>query len=258
MLDGALRLLAFCDEIVVVVDDRTEDGTAEVARRYTDKVLVVPFEDYAQLKNAGVDAATGDWIVYCDGDERVTPALAAELQQALARDEGRILAYRSPTVNFFWGVRMEHGGWVETHVKIVRRDHARYHGSVHEQLDVPADRIAELRAERWHFSHRSMQENLVKAIRYGQLQAAALHAAGAPPVTAWTFTKVMALDFGRRMVRRTGFRDGMPGIIEAIFQPFALFSAQAMLWELQQGDAVRERYAELEAELERPGSGAGR
>jgi hypothetical protein len=51
------------------------------------------------------------------------------------------------------------------------------------------------------------------------------------------------------MVRRRAFRDGMPGIVEAVFQPFALFCARVMLWELQQGDAVRRRYEGLEREL---------
>ena len=41
----------------------------------------------------------------------------------------------------------------------------------------------------------------------------------------------------------------MPGIVEALFQPFALFCARVMLWELQQGDAVRRRYEALEREL---------
>ena len=69
-------------------------------------------------------------------------------------------------------------------------------------------------------------------------------------MTAWTYVRVMALEFGRRMVRRTGWRDGMPGLVEAIFQPFALFCARVMLWERQQGDAVDRRYAALERELE--------
>ena len=62
--------------------------------------------------------------------------------------------------------------------------------------------------------------------------------------------RVLALEFGRRMIRRAGFRDGMPGTIEGLFQPFALFCAQVMLWELQQGDAIQRRYDALERELE--------
>lgn len=250
MLEGALRSVAFCDEVVVVVDDRTTDATAEIARRHTDKVEVARFEDYGQLKNVGFDASTGDWIVYLDADERITPALARELREAIDGDEGTVLGFQGPTVNFFWGVRMEHGGWKMLQVRIVRRDRARYSGSVHEQLDIPESAILPLQGERWHFSHRSMEENLTKAIRYGRLEARERFAAGDRRVTAWTYLRVMALEFGRRMVRRTGWRDGMPGLIEAIFQPFALFCARAMLWELQQGDAVDRRYATLERELE--------
>lgn len=251
MLEGALRSLEFCDDIVVVVDDRTTDGTEEIARRYTDRVLVRPFEDFASARNAGIEQAKGDWILHVDADERITPRLAQEIRAAIDSDTDA-LAYRGPTINFFWGRRMDHGGWSPMYqVRLVRRDHATYSGRVHEDTGVPAGRIHALEAERWHFSHRSIEENLIKAIRYGRLEALDLHERGARRVTAWSFVRVMALEFGRRMVRRRGYRDGMPGVIEAIFQPFALFCARVMLWELQQGDGIRRSYDELEREVER-------
>jgi glycosyltransferase involved in cell wall biosynthesis len=251
MIEGALRSLTFCDEIVVVVDQRSTDRTEEIARRHADKVLVEPFVDFAQIRNAGIRASTGAWILHVDADERVTPALAREIREALVAEPG-VLAFSSPTINFFWGRRMDHGGWSPmVQPRLVRREHATFSGRVHEITEIPPERIGSLRGERWHFSHRSIEENLNKAIRYGQLEARDRIDAGAGRVTAWTFLRVMALEFGRRMVRRRGYRDGMPGVIEALFQPFALFCAQVMLWELQQGDAVRRRYKELERQLER-------
>jgi glycosyltransferase involved in cell wall biosynthesis len=249
MIEGALRSLGFCDEIVVVVDDRSTDRTEEIARRYTDMVLVEPFTDFAQIRNAGIRASRGEWILHVDADERITPALAREIREAIATDSS-VLAFSNPTINFFWGRRMEHGGWGEMmQPRLIRRDYAEYGGRVHERLAIPADRIGTLRGERWHFSHRSIEEDLVKAIRYGRLDARDRFEAGAPRVTPWTFVRVMALEFGRRMIRRSGFRDGMPGIVEAVFQPFSLFCARVMLWELQQGDAARRRYEALEREL---------
>jgi (heptosyl)LPS beta-1,4-glucosyltransferase len=245
MIDGALRLLGFCDEIVVVIDDRTTDRTAEIARRYTDNVHVIPFTGFGALKTEGAARARGDWIVYCDADERVTPSLADELCAELARGTDS-WAFRTPTVNFFWGRRMRFGGWREDHVKIVRREHAAYHGDVHEDLLIPAERVGWLDGERWHFSHRSIEENLAKTLHYGSLDAAHRHAAGAPSVRPTTLLRVMLYDFARRMVRRAGWRDGMPGLIEGIYQPFAMFCAAVMLWERQQGDAIDQRYAELE------------
>jgi (heptosyl)LPS beta-1,4-glucosyltransferase len=245
MIDGALRLLGFCDEIVVVIDDRTVDRTEEIARRYTDRVHVLPFAGFGPFKNAGVERASGDWIVFCDADERVTPQLAREFMTALQPGTDR-LAFRTPTVNFFWGRRMNHGGWREQHIKIVKRDHALHGGDVHEKLSVPADRVGWLDGERWHFSHRSIEENLRKTIHYGRLDAAARQAAGAKPVRLRALLRAMAREFAWRMVRRTGWRDGMPGTIEGIYQPFSVFCAEVMLWELQQHDNVERRYEELE------------
>lgn len=248
MLEGALRTLHFCDEIIVILDDRTTDATELIARRFTDKVQRVPFTGFGELKNAGVRLARGEWIVFCDGDERVTPELAAQFRAKL--DNGtEQWAFRTPTVNFFWGRRMEHGGWRETHIKIVRRDHALHQGDIHEQLTIPDERVGWLSGERWHFSHRSIEDNLRKTIQYGTLDAAERDARGAGPVTMWTLTCVLLREFGRRMVRRAGWRDGMPGFIEGIYQPLGMFSTAVMLWERQQRGQIAEAYAQLEREL---------
>ena len=86
MLERGLELLRFCDEIVVVVDSRSGDRTEEIARRHTDRVWVEDFRDFAALKNAAIERATGDWVLMVDADERVTPALAREIQAMLAGD----------------------------------------------------------------------------------------------------------------------------------------------------------------------------
>jgi hypothetical protein len=148
---------------------------------------------------------------------------------------------------------MEHGGWNDMwQVRLIRREHAFFSGRVHEEAQISPDRIGTLNGERWHFSHRSIEEGLRKAIRYGRLESQDMHERGARPVTAWTLLKTMALEFGRRMVRRQGYRDAMPGFIEALFQPFALFCSRVMLWERQQGDAIQRRYDELEREVAAP------
>jgi (heptosyl)LPS beta-1,4-glucosyltransferase len=248
MLEGCLRSLAFCDETVVVIDDRTADMTEAIARRHTDKVISRPFQDYAQMRNEGIALATGAWILHVDADERITPELAGEMRGAVAADSA-MLGFRSPTINFFWGRRMRHGGWVEWQTRLVRRELAVYRGRVHESLPIPSGRVGTLKGERWHFSHRSIEENLRKAIDYGRLEAADLYERGAPEVTPWTLVWAMALEFGRRMVRRVGWRDGMPGTIEGLFQPTARLTALVMLWERQQGDAMRERYKALDRDI---------
>jgi glycosyltransferase involved in cell wall biosynthesis len=245
MLQPCLALLGFCDEIVVVIDDRTTDRTEVIARRYTDRVFVEPFADFSQHKNAAIAKARGDWVLIIDADERIPPALAREIQATLARDPAE-WGFWIDTINFFLGTRMRHGGWNDDHLRLIRRDRAVYAGKIHEAFAIPAQRTGKLREGMWHFSHRSIQDNLAKTTRFGEVQARELHEAGAPAVNWWRLAWLMVREFGFRLVRQRGYRDGMPGVIEAIYQPFSLFCVHVMLWQLQRSESLEAAYERLE------------
>jgi O-antigen ligase len=245
MLERGLELLRFCDEIVVVVDSRSEDRTEEIARRHTERVWVERFVDFAAHKNAAIERAQGDWVLLVDGDERVTPALAREIEARLAGAPTE-LGFTLEIVSFFLGQRMRFGAWEQHHLRLVRREHARLEGAIHERLSIPPERVGRLEGELWHFSHRSIEEMLAKTIRFGQVQSLDLFEKGAPRVTALTLAKVMLRELASRMVYRRGYRDGMPGLIEALYQPFSLFCVQVMLWQRQRPKPIGESYAELE------------
>jgi glycosyltransferase involved in cell wall biosynthesis len=245
MLERGLRLLGFCDEIVVVVDARTTDETEEIARRYTDRVWVEHFEDFSQHKNAAISRARGEWVLIVDADERITPALAKEIQDTLARAPQE-WGFWIDTINFLLGGRMDHGAWNDDHLRLLRRDRAQYVGKIHEWFDIPRERTGKLREGMWHFSHRSIEDMLAKTIRFGEVQAREMREDGAKKVTWQTFAWVMGREFGFRMLRQRAYKDGMPGIIEAIYQPFSLFCLHVMLWQQQRDETLRETYARLE------------
>jgi (heptosyl)LPS beta-1,4-glucosyltransferase len=247
MLEPGLALLGFCDEIVVVIDDRTTDRTEEIARRYTDRVFVEPFEDFSQHKNMAIQKARGDWLLIVDADERITPGLAREIKETLARDPVE-WGFWIDTINFFLGSRMDHGAWNDDHLRLVRRDKATYAGKIHEAFAIPQERTGKLREGMWHFSHRTIQDNLAKTARFGEVQARELYEAGAPSVSCWRLAWLMIREFGFRFVRQRGYRDGMPGIIEAVYQPFSLFCVQVMLWQLQRPESLDAAYERLERE----------
>jgi glycosyltransferase involved in cell wall biosynthesis len=247
MLEPCLRLLAFCDEIVVVIDDRTTDGTEEIARRHTDRVYVEPFTDFARQKNSAIEKATGEWLLIVDADERITPALATEIQATLARDPAE-WAFEIETINHFFGHRMRHGAWFEFHTRLIRRDRASYHGEIHEAFAIPPEKLGRLREGMWHFSHRRIEDNLAKTVEFGRVQSRELFDAGAPKVTLPRLAYVMLREFAFRMIRHRGYKDGMPGVIEAIYQPFSLFCVQVMLWQRQRAEPLPDAYERLERE----------
>jgi len=58
-IEAALRSVAWADEIVVA-DSHSTDATAEIARRYTERVIQVPFDGFGKLRNDVIDQLTGD------------------------------------------------------------------------------------------------------------------------------------------------------------------------------------------------------
>lgn len=245
MLPGCLRRLHFADELVVVVDDRTTDRSAAVAHAAGAQVLYRRFDGFADLKNAGVDAATGDWILVIDADERVSRALASEIMTAIG---GNLDAYRVRRTNYFYGHRMDWGGWQDKPIRLLRRGVGRFVGEIHEVIELAGSHttVGMLAAPLAHFSHRSVLDNLAKSATFGDVQARALLAEGAPQVTSRRLYATVIVELLHRLVLRRGWRDGVPGVIEALYQPLSMLAVQARLWELQQQPPIDARYAQLE------------
>ncbi len=75
---------------LIVCDNNSSDRTAELARQLGAKVVFEPINQISRARNTGARAASGDWLIFIDADSRPTPALFAEVGQAI--QSGRYLA----------------------------------------------------------------------------------------------------------------------------------------------------------------------
>ena len=95
-IQNCLRCVAFADE-VVVLDSGSTDGTVQLAEAMGASVSISPdWPGFGIQKNRALALAGFDWVLSIDADERVTPALQAQIQAALkapafdAYDLGRV------------------------------------------------------------------------------------------------------------------------------------------------------------------------
>ena len=65
----SIRQQTFRDFELIVVADNCTDNTANVALGYSDKLLVTSFGHDGLARNAGLDAAEGEWILFMDDDD---------------------------------------------------------------------------------------------------------------------------------------------------------------------------------------------
>lgn len=81
-LGGAAAALGVEHE-VIVVDDASTDDTAEIARGLGARVLQVRHRHIAATRNAGAQAALGQWLVFVDADTRIDAAVLRAAIRAL-------------------------------------------------------------------------------------------------------------------------------------------------------------------------------
>ena len=59
---------------IIVVDNGSTDGTRSIVRRYpTIRVIEVAMPGLGRARNAGLDAATGKYVLFLDGDDLNLP-----------------------------------------------------------------------------------------------------------------------------------------------------------------------------------------
>jgi hypothetical protein len=234
-LAGCLASLAWADACLVLVDARSRDATATIAARYTPHVYREPFRSFPQFRNRALALATTPWVLFVDADERVPPALAAEIRAALARAEAEgVVGYWLPRRNRICGRWMRGAGWwPDYQLRLLRRDAARFEpdGLVHEVACVRGP-TRRLRAPLLHHNYDSLAEFVAKQRRYAALEAHARWRRGEQAPRARALVGQPLREFWRRYVLLGGYRDGALGLVLSAYLAYAAWQRTRLLRRL--------------------------
>ena len=81
-LEACLAPVADLFDEIIIVDTGSQDGTIEIARRFTPHVHHFQWcDDFSAARNESLRHATGDWIFWLDADDRVGPSQVADLRR---------------------------------------------------------------------------------------------------------------------------------------------------------------------------------
>jgi glycosyltransferase involved in cell wall biosynthesis len=68
---------------MIVADNNSTDGTAEIARREGANVVFEPVNQISRARNAGARVATGDWLLFVDADCVLSAALVRDMLERI-------------------------------------------------------------------------------------------------------------------------------------------------------------------------------
>jgi len=226
-----LESVRWADEIVVL-DSGSTDRTVEIARRYTEKVMLLEWKGYGAARNEALKHATGEWILWLDADERVTPELEGEIRGIVADEESSYDGYLVARRAYFLGRWIKHSGWYPSRiVRLFKRGKGVFTESqVHERLELNG-RLGTTRNDILHYTDPDLEHYFSKFNRYTSLAAADLAAAGRHASLFDLLTRPPFL-FVKMYFLRLGFLDGVHGLILALLSAGYVLTKYAKLWEL--------------------------
>lgn len=226
-----MESVKWADEIILV-DSFSTDGTVEIAKEYGAKILSEKFCGFGALRNKALDAATNDWVLSIDSDERCTPELAAEVRREALSP--KCDAYHVPRKSHFLGKWIRHCGWYPDYrqPQFFNRNKMRYRDElVHESYDLNGS-LGYLREHALQYPWQTIEAATAKLQRYSTLMAQRYQAADKKATWPKLLFSPWAMFLKVYLVQQ-GFRDGRHGFILATLYGYYTFLKYAKLWELQ-------------------------
>lgn len=160
-LPGCLASVGDLADEVIVVDTGSADRTVALAEAAGATVVRRPWTaDFAAARNASLDAATGDWVLVLDADERLAPGSAAQVRRLIDAEP----ADAPPTVYLPLIENRDKDGKPlgAGHMPRLwrRRPELRFTGRVHEQVGVGVAGLRQRYEDAFHILHYGYDPDL--------------------------------------------------------------------------------------------------
>lgn len=254
-LGRCLSSVSFADEIIIV-DNSSLDKTAQIARKFTKNVLKQPNLLMLNInKNYGFSKAKSDWILNLDADEEIPADLAREIQSVVAGDR-RENGFWIKRKNIIFGKWITHGlWWPDKQIRLFRRMKGKFACvHIHEYVSVEGQ-VGELSAPYLHYNYETVHRYLTKIDRASTSEALSL--GDMQYQLAWYDAIRFPLsDFLKIYFAQAGYKDGLHGLVLALFQAFYSFTVFAKFWEMEKFSERDLSVAAVTEELVRSGKEA--
>jgi glycosyltransferase involved in cell wall biosynthesis len=226
-----IRSGKFAGEILVLDNDST-DRTAEISRNSGAKVIHYKSANFSELRNEIQKYAKSEWLMYLDADEIITDGLKSEIIRIITSGKSDSAAYFVKRKTYYYGNYL----WPEqdrVQRLFLRKNFLGWSGELHETPHYRGN-VSELVNPLIHYTHQNLADMIDKTNKWSDIEAKLRFDAKHPRISWWRLIRVMVTGFCDSYFNKSGYKAGVIGIIEGIYQAFSMFLTYAKLWERQQ------------------------
>ncbi len=230
----AVRSVLFSSE-VIVIDDNSTDKTIEIAKDLGCKVFIRSINgDFSAERNFGMEKAQGDWILFLDSDEEITPELRAEILEVL-KNESRLRSFYIKRRDLFWSRSLKHGevntAYSKGFIRLFKKGSGSWKNSVHEVFETH-HKTGHLIHFINHYPHENVTEFIHSVNYYSTLRSKELFHSG-KRTNVWQIIFYPFMKFFYTYFVRLGFLDGPAGFVYSFLMSFHSFLVRAKLYQYE-------------------------
>ena len=204
-------LVAF-DEVILYLNDSSDDTQAIAATYNNVKVIDGEFIGFGPTKNKASEYAKNDWILSLDSDEVVLPSLLSEISSLKLELTNEVFTLKRD--NYFLGKHIKHSGWGQDFLLRLynKTTHEFNKNMIHEFVVIHKNtKNVTLKNSFKHNAVINIDQFLQKIIKYSELAAK-------DKKTCSFLVVILKAKFAffRSYVLKLGFLDGWRGFFIAL------------------------------------------
>ena len=227
-----INSVKFAQEIILI-DNGSIDSTSKIAESMGAKVYFHQNnpDNLNQSKNYGFSLATNNWILSLDTDEIIDPCLETEIKHVV-ESTTKYHAFDIPRKNIIFGKQIQHGLWYPDYQRrLFTKNKGKFNAiHNHEVLSVKGE-VGKLKGHIIHQNYTSISQYLQKIDRQYSNNEAEVFLKAGKKIYWYDALRFPFQDFLANYFARSGYKDGLHGLVLSILQSFYMFVVFCKIWE---------------------------
>lgn len=246
-LQNCINSVRTCALEIIVIDNGSTDMTVPIAQQNNCTVYHSDEQSFSARRELGLKVAKGEWILYLDADERITPELATEINSISAN---KISNYNTQPTTYVLNREDYYLGTVWPSISPMHRLFFKqalkgWHGIIHETPIVDG-LIGTCKNKIIHLTHVDIDSMLRNTLKWSSYEAQLRFDQNHPPIVWWRLIRVLLTAWFHSFISQKGYTKGTVGWIESLYQGCSMFLTYAKLWELQNKEQISTAYELIE------------